>query len=168
VHHQDVGTGLSVCARCYQNCDPLLPRYLFGTCWASSSQCTNFSNETYAESNLNRVTKLRGILKKDCAGLGMTRQWVLDGIGALMGVPVGESYGTNREIISELKLVMAKDGVHFDVMGSKKFSGRSHICDRKNAEWVHFGPKHRSFRPLADWWADGEDLLLARLHVAGW
>jgi hypothetical protein len=72
--------------------------------------------------NLNRVTKLRGILKKDCAGLGMARQWVLDGVGALMGVPVGESYGTNREIISELKPVMAKDGVHFDAMGCKNLA----------------------------------------------
>jgi hypothetical protein len=101
---------------------PPLPRYLFGTCCASSSHCTNFNNENYAESNLNRVTKLRGILKKDCARLGMARQWVLDGVGALMGVPVGESYGTNREIISELKPVMAKDGVHFDAMGCKNLA----------------------------------------------
>jgi hypothetical protein len=49
----------------------------------------------------------------------MRNQWVLDGIGAITGTPAGQSYGTNREILPELKPYLAKDGVHLNDMGSR-------------------------------------------------
>jgi hypothetical protein len=69
------------------------------------SHCTNFNDENYAESILNGVSRLRGILKKESASLGMKSHWTLDGIGALLGTNLGESYGTNKEAITELRPV---------------------------------------------------------------
>jgi hypothetical protein len=55
------------------------------------------------ETALNGLGKLRNILKKNCACMGVRNIWILDGIGALLGTPTGESYGTNREILPDLK-----------------------------------------------------------------
>jgi lysophospholipase L1-like esterase len=49
----------------------------------------------------------------------MRNQWVLDGIGSITGTPAGQSYGTNRKILPELKPYLAKDGVHLNDMGSR-------------------------------------------------
>jgi hypothetical protein len=54
--------------------------------------------------------------------MGMSKKWVLDGVGALLGTPVGQSYGTNREAIPELRSVMAKDGVHLEIRGKRNLS----------------------------------------------
>jgi hypothetical protein len=101
---------------------PPLPRYLFNTCCSSASHCTNFRDENYAESALNGLTKLRGVLKKECGNMGMRNQWVLDGVGALAGIPPGESSGTNREMLSELKSNLAPDGVHLTQAGNKNLA----------------------------------------------
>jgi hypothetical protein len=101
---------------------PPLPRYVFNTCCGTASHCTNFSEESYAESILNGVSRLRGILKKECANLGMRNHWTLDGIGALLGTNLGESYGTNKEALPELRAVLAKDGVHLEPAGNRNVS----------------------------------------------
>jgi hypothetical protein len=98
---------------------PPLPRYIFNTCCSSTSHCANFSEEKYAESNLNGVTKLRGIMKKECSNIGMRNHWVLDGVGSITGTRVGQSYGTNREILPELRPLLAKDGVHLNDMAGR-------------------------------------------------
>jgi lysophospholipase L1-like esterase len=57
----------------------------------------------------------------------MSKKWVLDGIGALLGTQVGSSYGTKREIIAELRPVLAKDGVHLDMKGNVNLS-KAIVC----------------------------------------
>jgi hypothetical protein len=101
---------------------PPLPRYLFSRCCANPSHCSNFNDPGYEEVSLNGVSKLRGILKKECAGIGMRNHWVLDGSGALAGIPPGESGGSNREILPELRTVLASNGVHLDHSGNKKLA----------------------------------------------
>jgi hypothetical protein len=101
---------------------PPLPRHVFSTCCSATSHCANFSDEKYAEGILNGATKLRGVMKKECGQIGMRNQWVLDGIGAITGTPAGQSYGTNREILPELKPYLAKDGVHLNDMGSRNIA----------------------------------------------
>jgi hypothetical protein len=96
---------------------PPLPRYVFNTCCAKGSHCTNFQAENYAEKNLNGVTRLRGILKKEVKDMGVQKYWILDGIGSVTGVPPGTSIGANREALSELKTSLASDGVHLSPTG---------------------------------------------------
>jgi hypothetical protein len=62
------------------------------------------------------------VLKKDCSAIEMNKKWVLDGVGAILGTQVGQSYGTNREILSDLRPVLAKDGVHLKQMGNVNLS----------------------------------------------
>jgi hypothetical protein len=101
---------------------PPLPRYLFNTCCATQTHCSNFLDDGYAESSLNGITKLRGIIKRECAGIGVRNQWVLDGVGALLGTLPGHSCGSNREILPDLKKYLAKDGVHLELAGNKNMS----------------------------------------------
>jgi hypothetical protein len=99
---------------------PPLPRYLFSKCCNNPTHCSNFLDAGYEEGALNGISKLRGILKKECSSIGMRNHWVLDGTGALAGIPPGESGGSNREILPELKVVLATDGVHLTQSGNKK------------------------------------------------
>jgi hypothetical protein len=101
---------------------PPLPRMLFNTCCSVASHCENFADENYAEKNLGGVSSLRSVIKKECTGLGVKNRWVLDGIGALIGTPIGQSYGTNREVVTDLRAVMAPDGVHLDPSGKRNLS----------------------------------------------
>jgi hypothetical protein len=101
---------------------PPLPRYLFSTCCSASSHCTNSADENYAEMLLNGITKLRTITKKECSSMGVKNVWVLDGVGAILGTPVGLSSGTNIEVVPELRPYLAKDGVHLETMGNKNVS----------------------------------------------
>jgi hypothetical protein len=118
-----------------QNADkiliPPLPRYLFTPCCSLPAHCTNFHSETYAENALGGLSKLRNILKKECASMGVRNVWVLDGIGALLGTPPGESYGTNREILSDLRDTLAKDGVHLERSGNIKVTKSIGLCFAK-------------------------------------
>jgi hypothetical protein len=52
----------------------------------------------------------------------MRNHWTLDGIGALLGTNLGESYGTNKEALPELRAVLAKDGVHLEPAGNRNIS----------------------------------------------
>jgi hypothetical protein len=101
---------------------PPLPRYVFNTCCSVATHCSNFADENYAEGILNGVSRLRNNLKRETTTMGMSKKWVLDGVGALLGTPVGQSYGTNREAIPELRSVLAKDGVHLETRGKRNLS----------------------------------------------
>jgi hypothetical protein len=58
-------------------------------------------------------------MKKECSVIGMRNHWVLDGVGSITGTPAGQSYGTNREILPELRPLLAKDGVHLNDMAGR-------------------------------------------------
>jgi hypothetical protein len=63
--------------------------------------------------------------------MGVHNVWVLDVIGALLGTPPGESYGTNREILSELQDTLANDGVHLERSGNIKMAKSIGLCFAK-------------------------------------
>jgi hypothetical protein len=71
---------------------------------------------------MNGVTNLRSIFKRECNKMGVKRHWVLDGIGAVTGVPLGQSDGSNCEMLPEIQNVMACDGVHLKPEGYKNLA----------------------------------------------
>jgi hypothetical protein len=98
---------------------PPLPRYLFVPCCNTASHCTNILRDGYMEKALSGLTKLRGIIKKECTGMGVLKLRVMDGVGALLGIPPGECHGTTNKIIPELRGKLASDGVHIDPAGNR-------------------------------------------------
>jgi hypothetical protein len=101
---------------------PPLPRYTFTPCCLNPSHCTNLHADGYAEKTLNGISKLRGIIKNECAKMGMKNVWVLDGIGALVNTVPGESYGSNLDVLPDLRSKVAKDGVHIDHTGNRNLA----------------------------------------------
>jgi hypothetical protein len=101
---------------------PPLPRHTFTPCCNLPSHCTNLSSDGYVEKSLNGVSKLRGILKSECAKMGVQNVWVLDGIGALLDTVPGESYGSNLDVIPDLRGKLGKDGVHIDTTGNRNMA----------------------------------------------
>jgi hypothetical protein len=101
---------------------PPLPRYVFTPCCSQPTHSTNILSDGYAEKQLNGVSRLRGILKTECAKMGVQNVWVLDGIGALLDTAPGESYGSNLEILPDLRGKLAKDGVHIETIGNRNMS----------------------------------------------
>jgi hypothetical protein len=110
---------------------PPLPRHLFSTCCSNTAHCTNFADEYYSEKILNGATRLRQVLKKETSAIGMSKKWVLDGVGAILGTPVGSNYGTNREIIPDLRPLIAKDGVHLEAKANANLS-QALMCALEN------------------------------------
>jgi hypothetical protein len=74
------------------------------------------------EQALSGLTKLRGLIKKECTGMGVLNFWVMDGVGALLGTPPGECHGSTNEIIPELRGKLATDGVHIDPAGNRNLA----------------------------------------------
>jgi hypothetical protein len=68
------------------------------------------------------VSKLRGILKKECKDIGMKKYWILDSVGALLGVSPGTSAGSVADTLSELKPAMANDGFHLTAVGNRNLA----------------------------------------------
>jgi hypothetical protein len=104
---------------------------LFSTCCSNTAHCTNFADEYYSEKILNSATRLRQVLKKETSAIGMSKKWVLDGVGAILGTPIGSNYGTNREVIPDLRPLIAKDGVHLEAKGNVNLS-QAVICALEN------------------------------------
>jgi hypothetical protein len=75
--------------------------------------------ENYAVKSLDGTTKLRAVLKKELASIGMKNYWIIDGTGSLIGTPPGENSGSNCEIVGDLRKFLANDGVHLTPAGNK-------------------------------------------------
>jgi hypothetical protein len=101
---------------------PPLPRYLFTKCCANPSHGVNFGQGQYQEKILDGCTHLRNTLKKCVGDMGTEKFWVLDGLGAVLGVDSGTDRGGNREIIADLEPFMAPDGVHLSEAGYKNIA----------------------------------------------
>jgi hypothetical protein len=101
---------------------PPLPRYVFEPCCSNSTHCTNLLDENYAEKILSGSARLRNVLKKEMAAMGVQRHWVLDGTGALLGVEPGKSAGSARDVLPELRSFLARDGVHLTADGNKNIA----------------------------------------------
>jgi hypothetical protein len=120
---------------------PPLPRYIFSACCNNPHHCTNLSQDGTAEKIVNGVSNLRNVLKKECKNLNVKNHWILDGIGALAGVPVGQTAGSNRDLIPELKDSLAADGVHLTVCGYRKLA----VSIVKSIEGIRSGTLTKSF-----------------------
>jgi hypothetical protein len=60
----------------------------------------------------------------------MRNHWVLDGVGSITGTRAGQSYGTNREILPELRPLLAKDGVHLNDMAGRNVTSIIDVFSR--------------------------------------
>jgi hypothetical protein len=96
---------------------PPLPRYLYTGCCANKFHCTNVSNEDYELRMLQATMHFRPLIKDALLSTGTDRFFVLDGIGALLGIPAGNNRGAATEILKELSNYCAQDGVHFNERG---------------------------------------------------
>jgi hypothetical protein len=101
---------------------PPLPRYVFHSCCNNPSHCPNLLHKGHAEKMLNGVSGMRAILKKESIAMGVKNHWVLDGVGAVAGIPVGQSGGSNRDLVPELAKSLAKDGVHLTTEGNRNLA----------------------------------------------
>jgi hypothetical protein len=96
---------------------PPLPRHLYTSCCSNKKHCTNLNNDDYELSLLQATTHFRPILKESLLKQGLDRFFVLDGVGALLGVPPGGNRGAPVEILRELSSYCAADGVHYTETG---------------------------------------------------
>jgi hypothetical protein len=101
---------------------PPLPRYVFNSCCNNPTHCANMLEEGHAEKMINSVTHLRNVLKKESNLMGVRNNWILDGVGAICGIPVGKSGGSNKELLPELQNVLATDGVHLKPSGYRNLA----------------------------------------------
>jgi hypothetical protein len=101
---------------------PPLPRYLYTSCCGNKRHCTNRANDDYTLSLLQATTHFRPLLKDALLRQGTENFFVLDGIGALLGILPGENRGAPSEIIKDLEKYCAADGVHYSEPGYANFA----------------------------------------------
>jgi hypothetical protein len=109
---KSMGALLEKCGDSVKIMVPPLPRYLYAGCCGNKHHCSNRTNEEYELSILQATTHFRPLLKETMLNLGLERFYVIDGIGAILGVPPGENRGAPIEILKELIPFCAPDGVH--------------------------------------------------------
>jgi hypothetical protein len=91
---------------------PPMPRYLGGGCCKSPAHGTNVRDENYAVTLLEKLTNLRGTLKKSLGEMGVQNFWVLDGLAAMQGIAPPEKRGSNRDSLPDLLSSIGPDNVH--------------------------------------------------------
>jgi hypothetical protein len=96
---------------------PPLPRYLYTGCCRNKHHCTNWKNDEYELLLVHATTHFRPVLKDALLKQGLEKFFVVDGIGALLGVLPGGNRGAPPEIVRELTSYCATDGVHFTDTG---------------------------------------------------
>jgi hypothetical protein len=96
---------------------PPLPRYLYTPCCGNKNHSTNMGADEYELNMLQSITHFRPVLKDTMLNMGLEKFFVIDGVGALLGVLPGENRGSPVEIIRDLKRYCAPDGVHFTDAG---------------------------------------------------
>jgi hypothetical protein len=101
---------------------PPLPRYLFRGCCDNSSHSTNMKRDDYALQLLQETMRFRGILKNALLKQGEDNFFVLDSVGAVLGVAPGGNRGPAAEILSDLEAVFKDDSVHFTDVGYRYLS----------------------------------------------
>jgi hypothetical protein len=96
---------------------PPLPRYLYTACCTNKKHCTNLLDEDYELKLLLATMHFRPLIKDSLLNTGIENFFVLDGIGALLGIPAGENRGSASDNLRDLNNYCAKDGVHFNEVG---------------------------------------------------
>jgi hypothetical protein len=54
--------------------------------------------------------------------MGVEKYWVLDRLGAIMGVDSGTDRGSNRELLADMEQFVAADGVHLSKPGYRNIA----------------------------------------------
>jgi hypothetical protein len=108
---------LEACGSAIKIVVPPLPRYLYTGCCNNKSHCTNLNNADYELRMLQDTMHFRPLLKDAILLCNADPFFVLDGIGALLGIPAGNNRGTAAENLKELKKYCTADGVHFNELG---------------------------------------------------
>jgi hypothetical protein len=65
-------------------------------------------------------------MKKKLQDIGTSNYWLLDGLGALLGIPPPEIRGSNREVVAEVADLVGPDNVHLSE--SRKKNVAKVIC----------------------------------------
>jgi hypothetical protein len=110
---------------------PPLPRYLFKGCCGQSDHSTNLNEEGYSLNLLAATMQLRPLLKNVLLDMGAENFFVLDGVGALLGIPPGGNRGPPAELLADLEKVTAADNVHFTELGYKNLCNTILAADAK-------------------------------------
>jgi hypothetical protein len=103
---------------------PPLPRYLFARCCNDTDHCTNASGPHFCKTLLSGFTEMRNSLIRQLVSSGLTNFRVRD-ICCTTECPVT---ACTEERIKRLRLVTAKDGVHFVDAGYKNLARRCVDC----------------------------------------
>ena len=97
---------------------PPLPRFLFNGCCNDKSHCANLSDPGHSGKLLQGVGHLRAKLKQAILKSDVTKFWVLDGIGALLGdKPGDEGGGSLQDTAEALEKISLTEGVHYNRTG---------------------------------------------------
>jgi len=121
---QDLGPGPKVFI-------PPLPRYINTPCCANPSHCSNTKSPAFAEITLGDLTQVRANLLKVLTDLQVKNFKILDGIGGISVYGIGNRPG-NKEIVNQVKAVMAPDGVHLKEAGLHNLAAAISETVKKN------------------------------------
>jgi hypothetical protein len=75
--------------------------------------------ESLEQNWMSDTTRLRSVIKKDLLSRGLKNFFVLDGVGALLGVAPGGNRGPVSESLADLENIVADDNVHYTELGYK-------------------------------------------------
>jgi hypothetical protein len=98
---------------------PPMPRYLSGGCCSIPTHSTNVMDEGHSIAMLDKLTGLRVQMKKKLQDIGVKNYWLLDCLGAILGIAPPENRGSNREISAEIVEKIGTDNVHLTDSGRK-------------------------------------------------
>jgi hypothetical protein len=101
---------------------PPLPRHLFKGCCNTRGHSTNIKEEGYTLNLLQSTIRLRPVLKNALLGMHIENFFVVDGVGALLGVPPGGNRGPLGELLPDLEKITAPDNIHYTELGYKNLS----------------------------------------------
>jgi hypothetical protein len=103
---------------------PPIPRYLLSRCCDDIGHCTDAKKDTYQENLLTGFLQLRNSLIKTLVSAGVKNFKVLDTCCTTNCATTANT----KTRLSELKLVTAKDGVHYIAAGYRNLATRSITC----------------------------------------
>ncbi len=103
---------------------PPIPRYLFSRCCDDIGHCTNAKKDKYQDELLSGFLQLRNSLIKMLVTAGLKNFKVLD---TCCTTTCATTANTKTWLI-DLKMVTAKDGVHYVAAGYRNLATRSISC----------------------------------------
>jgi len=125
---------------------PPLPRFVFGGCCRLKNHSVGSGSESAAKKMIDQIGHLRKIAKSELQKAGVANWWLADTMSALGG----------EDPMVNLKLVTAKDNVHFSGAGYSKIA----VEIKDGLAKIEASKSREATRPVT------YHLLLAWIHVA--